>query len=110
VSEDYRETPIRFGADEDDPSIFDPATFMDEGELSEILTKEGKEAQARWADLLVLQTEYQDARDFLTDVLQTILGVSPTEIQYDMMHYLQHGPEYRKIQAQRASGKRFDVH
>lgn len=93
------------GADEDDTSIFAPSTFMDAGELDEILTKEDKEAQARWADLLVLQTEYRDARDFLTDVLQTLLGVKPTEIQYDMMHYLQHGAEYRMIQAQRGEAK-----
>ncbi len=52
--------------------VFDEASFMDEAEIKVLLTKEEKEAEARWRDLHALQAEYPDARDFLTDVLQSL--------------------------------------
>lgn len=46
--------------------VFDKSSFMDESELEVLLTKEEKEAKARWADLHALQAKYPDARDFLS--------------------------------------------
>jgi len=44
--------------------VFAEDSFMDTAELDVLLTKEEKEAQARWQDLHALQEEYPDARDF----------------------------------------------
>ena len=71
--------------------VFDESSFMDEGELEVLITKEEKEAKARWADLHALQAEYPDARDFLTDVLIALIGARPTPVQYDIMDFLQRG-------------------
>lgn len=75
MSEDMREDPIGVGETPEEESyedIFGEHTFMDASELAELLTKEEKEAQSRWNDLRALQEEYKDARDFLTDVLQSL--------------------------------------
>ena len=99
----FEELEARFAKSYDD--VFDERTFMDDDELGALLSKEEKEAKARWADLHALQQEYPDARDFLTDVLQALLGVRPTEVQYDIMDFLQRGGDYRMIQAQRGEAK-----
>lgn len=107
MSENEKESPIGL-ADGDDTNyedLFGEHTFMDASELADLLTKEEKEAQARWQDLRALQEEYKDARDFLTDVLNQLLGVAPTDIQYDIMDFLQRGADYRMIQAQRGEAK-----
>lgn len=85
--------------------VFAEDSFMDEAEIEVLLSKEEKEAKARWKDLHALQAEYPDARDFLTDVLQALIGARPTEIQYDIMDFLQRGGDYRMIQAQRGEAK-----
>lgn len=85
--------------------MFDENSYMDEAEIDVLLSKEEKEAQARWQDLHALQQEYPDARDFLTDVLQALIGARPTDIQYDIMDFLQRGGDYRMIQAQRGEAK-----
>ena len=86
-------------------SLYDPNEYMSDTELESLMTQEEKEAMSRWRDLRLLQQEYADARDFLTDVLRTLIGATPTDIQYDMIHYLQHGAEYAMIQAQRGEAK-----
>lgn len=107
MSEENREVPIGFGAPDNDDytEVFGEHTFMDEALLTDLLSKEEKEAAERWADLKALQREYPDARDFLTDVLKALIGVTPTDIQYDIMDYLQRGVDYRMIQAQRGEAK-----
>jgi hypothetical protein len=108
VSEDTREVPIGFSGDpetDDYTEVFGEHTFMDDALLFDLLSKEEKEAAERWDDLRALQREYPDARDFLTDVLKALIGVTPTDIQYDIMDYLQRGADYRMIQAQRGEAK-----
>jgi hypothetical protein len=64
----------------------------------------GDRALVRWAEIEELQTEYKDFLPFLWDVME-LLGFSVTEIQADIAHFLQHGPQYRMIQAQRGQAK-----
>jgi len=108
VSEENKEVPIGFSGEpetDDYLEVFGEHTFMDEALLTDLLSKEEKEAAERWDDLKALQREYPDARDFLTDVLKALIGVTPTDIQYDIMDYLQRGVDYRMIQAQRGEAK-----
>lgn len=85
--------------------VFAPESFMDDSELTTLLTLEEKEAEARWSDLRALQDEYRDFRDFMTDCFQALIGVKPTEVQYDIGLFLQNGGDYRMIQAQRGEAK-----
>lgn len=64
-----------------------------------------RELDRRWGDLKALAEFYADARDFLTDVLRRLIGATPTPMQYDIMAYLQYGPMYSMIQAQRSEAK-----
>lgn len=59
----------------------------------------------RWAELRVLQKEYPDFRDFMYDVMTTVMGFQCTDNQLDMALYLETGPLYRMIQAQRGQAK-----
>lgn len=55
MGEEERESPLGVNDDDtDDEDLFGEHTFMDAGELAELLTKEEKEAQARWDDLRAL--------------------------------------------------------
>jgi hypothetical protein len=59
----------------------------------------------RWAELHALQTEYARFPDFLYDVITGLLGFQCTPMQLDIAEYLEKGPVYRMIQAQRGEAK-----
>lgn len=61
-------------------------------------------AGQRWEQLAVLQEHYPNFIPFLEDVMQE-LGFSTTEIQRDIGGYLEHGPQYLMVQAQRSQAK-----
>lgn len=58
----------------------------------------------RYRRLLVLQELYADFVPFLTLCME-FLGFKSTEIQRDIAEYLQHGPHYLMVQAQRGQAK-----
>lgn len=59
----------------------------------------------RWAELRVLQKEYARFPDFLYDVITGLMGFECTPLQLDIALYLEFGPTYRMIQAQRGQAK-----
>lgn len=59
----------------------------------------------RWADLDRLREEYKEFPVFLYDVITGLLGFTCTPLQVDIARYLEHGPKYRMIQAQRGQAK-----
>lgn len=59
----------------------------------------------RWAELEALQKEYAEFRPFLYDVITGLLGFQCTPLQLDIATYLERGPLYRMIQAQRGQAK-----
>ncbi len=61
--------------------------------------------EERWAELEVLRKEYPRFPDFLYDVINGVMGFQCTPIQIDIALYLQFGPTYRMIQAQRGQAK-----
>lgn len=60
---------------------------------------------ARWAELKALQKAYPTFNDFLHDVMTDFMGFQCTWLQLDIGEYLEHGPLYRMIQAQRGQAK-----
>jgi len=63
------------------------------------------EALERWDKLAVLQETYPNFEDFLAEGIEELMGFICTDIQLDIGNYLQHGPKYRMIQAQRSQAK-----
>lgn len=61
-------------------------------------------AAARETMLGVLQKEYLHFLPFLEDVMSE-LGFGVTDIQADIAGYIEHGPEYLMVQAQRSQAK-----
>jgi hypothetical protein len=61
-------------------------------------------AEIRWEKLRVLQSHYVNFRTFLHDAMEE-LGFSVTEIQADIADYLEFGPSYKMVQAQRGQAK-----
>src|SRR5450830_289219 len=61
-------------------------------------------ALRRWEMLEMVQEAYPTFKPFLHDVM-TELGFSTTEIQEDIAEFLQYGPHYLMIQAQRGQAK-----
>lgn len=59
----------------------------------------------RWADLDRLREEYPTFEPFLFDVMTDLLGFECSPVQLDIAHYLEVGPKYRMIQAQRGQAK-----
>jgi hypothetical protein len=59
----------------------------------------------RWKDLDLLRAEYPTFGPFLYDVITGLLGFDCTELQLDIALYLEFGPTYRMIQAQRGQAK-----
>ena len=69
------------------------------------IVKESAElASFRWDQLRLLQDHYRHFTTLLHDVMQE-LGFSTTEIQEDIGQYLEHGPQYLMVQAQRSQAK-----
>lgn len=62
-------------------------------------------AERRWKDLELLQEHYRHFGDFYNDVSSEVLGFATTDIQGDIADYLENGPLYRMIQAQRSQAK-----
>jgi hypothetical protein len=59
----------------------------------------------RIKELMVLQEAYPHFHDFLYDVIVGLMGFQCTPNQIDMARYLEFGPLYRMIQAQRGQAK-----
>jgi len=59
----------------------------------------------RWAHLGRLQEEYVEFRPFLYDVMTDLMGFECSPLQLDIALYLEFGPTYRMIQAQRGEAK-----
>jgi hypothetical protein len=59
----------------------------------------------RIKELLLIQEAYPNFQDFLYDVMVNLMGFNCTNNQLDMANYLQYGPLYRMIQAQRGQAK-----
>ncbi len=59
----------------------------------------------RWKQLRLLQDAYPEFNEFLYDVITGLMGFNCTPNQIDMGDYLQHGNQYRMIQAQRGQAK-----
>ena len=64
-----------------------------------------QEALKRWRNLEALQEHYEDFKDFLYDAMTELMGFDCTDIQLDIGDYLQDGPRYSMIQAQRSQAK-----
>lgn len=62
-------------------------------------------AEKRWADLDKLREHYAQFADFLYDVMNEVLGFNCTDLQLDIAEFLEYGPKYKMIQAQRGQAK-----
>lgn len=58
----------------------------------------------RQRKLEMLQQHYSSFTTFMADMMR-VLGFDPTWMQYDIASYLQHGPQYLMVQAQRGEAK-----
>ena len=63
-----------------------------------------EEALQRWARLDLLRRAYPEFVPFLRDIMQE-LGFSTSEIQEDIGAWMQHGPDFLMVQAQRGQAK-----
>lgn len=61
--------------------------------------------EKRWKTLEELQDYYKDFCTFYYDVTEDVLGFTVTDLQLDIAKYLETGPLYRMIQAQRGQAK-----
>lgn len=61
--------------------------------------------EERWEQLQYLQVYYSDFRDFYRDASVELLGFEPTDMQFDIADFLQSGPRFSMIQAQRGEAK-----
>lgn len=61
--------------------------------------------EERWEELGALQEAYPTFDLFLYDVMTGLMGFDCTWLQLDIADYLEHGPLYRMIQAQRGQAK-----
>ena len=59
----------------------------------------------RWTQLKLLQDAYPEFNEFLYDVITGLMNFNCTANQIDMADYLQTGPQFRMIQAQRGQAK-----
>lgn len=63
-----------------------------------------QDALIRWKKLEMVQKHYPCFRDFMADMMVEI-GFSATDMQKDIADYLQYGPQYLMVQAQRGEAK-----
>lgn len=63
-----------------------------------------QEKRIRFEALETLQNHYSTFRPFLVDVMRE-LGFGTTKIQADIADFMENGPQYRMIQAQRSQAK-----
>jgi hypothetical protein len=64
-----------------------------------------KEALERWDLLEKLQKEYDSFEPFLIDAMEDLMGFQCSDVQIDIGAYLQYGPQYLMVQAQRSQAK-----
>lgn len=64
-----------------------------------------EQALARWQELEKLQKAYPHFNEFLYDAMTDLMGFECTWLQEDIGDYLENGPLYRMIQAQRGQAK-----
>lgn len=62
-------------------------------------------AERRWRDLELLQEHYKDFSTLLIDVMEDLLGFKCSALQLDIGEWIQNGPQYRMVQAQRGQAK-----
>ena len=64
------------------------------------------DVERRWQDLEALSGHYTKFEDFLHDMYEDLFPhFDCTELQIDIAQFLQYGPKYRMIQAQRGQAK-----
>lgn len=68
------------------------------------LRESAEDALLRWKKLELLQREYASFSTFLDDAMLH-LGFQTSEVQHDIGSFLEHGPQYLMIQAQRGQAK-----
>ena len=68
------------------------------------LRESAQEALLRWKKLELLQQEYSSFSTFLDDAMLH-LGFDTSEVQQDIASFLEHGPQYLMVQAQRGQAK-----
>lgn len=68
------------------------------------LREAAAEAGLRWKKLEMLQAEYSTFAPFLDDVMD-LLGFSTSPLQHDIGSFLEFGPQYVMVQAQRGQAK-----
>ncbi len=59
----------------------------------------------RWDDIAGLQEAYPKFKPFLYDIMTDLMGFECSPIQLDIAEYLEKGPLYRMVQAQRGQAK-----
>jgi len=64
-----------------------------------------QEALARWAKLEMLQDAYPEFEPFLVDCMTVLMGFECSDVQIDIGKWLQYGPQFLMVQAQRAQAK-----
>jgi hypothetical protein len=64
-----------------------------------------QESSRRWDDLNALREAYPTFDPFLIDAMEDLMGFQCSDVQIDMGRYLQYGPQYLMIQAQRSQAK-----
>lgn len=62
-------------------------------------------SRERWDQLKLVQNAYPEFNEFLYDVITGLMNFECTPNQIDMADYLQTGPQFRMIQAQRGQAK-----
>ncbi len=67
--------------------------------------EEAELAERRWNDLELLQKHYAKFEDFLYDVMTDLLHYQCTDLQIDIGDFLENGPSYKMVQAQRGQAK-----
>jgi hypothetical protein len=68
------------------------------------MTEGVTESKMRWAKLHMLQAHYSSFIPFLEDGMAE-LGFSATDIQHEIGNWMEHGPQYLMVQAQRGQAK-----
>lgn len=64
-----------------------------------------EDALIRWQKLEMLQEAYPEFKDFVYDGMTELMGFQCSPLQQDIAEYLQKGPTYRMVQAQRGQAK-----
>ena len=62
-------------------------------------------AEQRWDHVYELREAYPHFEPFLIDCMEDLMGFTCTDIQVDIGNYLEFGPQYLMIQAQRSQAK-----